>query len=840
MRVSVVRLEGGQVWFAPHDHQPWLCLPLGDENLEVGQVGLLVHDGGDWDFEIDSAVRVELVQLTAKGSRDTVSFGLGRDKDATDLSGHGVEPALRDKAAKLGFWRIVPRPSGSACLGHFNHEDLGQWAWEIDQEKAAEKRQKLRSAQRSRAQAQRSEAADHFVNPYTFVPFPPVPPQRRAPAYHHELGDRYSGRLTAQLVLRSPLLVRAIGSQAPRDADDVARAPRRDGALFVPGSSVHGALRSVHELLTGSCLRVFDADYVPVYRDIASTGLRQEWQLGLITEVSDIDGRPIGIEPCSERRFAWLSTLAKALPDGVPVTTGQRFVLDEKEFRDRNGRSVYDDDGPVQHDDAEGQWIVLVTDPAARAREKKGQPLQYYCAVGRLLSGTPAVAVTDRAWDGFQQAVAGAKFHFKGEEKATLREECTRLQEGAKLADVLGADLKGDTHSTKFSWISKAGTHWGRWFRPRPWLHCGQVVWIAKPRGGFTDGIALSYLWRTAGSGSAGQRLPDSGFLSCHDSDALCPSCRIFGSADLAEDRSVDRRRARQRSYRGHVRVLDAVAVEATVLDPITLPTMGSPHPGSGQFYLDDPGTEATKSPRKQWGSEADRPGLRRLRGRKVYWHTDPEIDDRRARWRQHDHRRRSGAEPPQNDKVELIAPGSRYALELRFDGLTRAEIGGLVAVLQPQRVLDALLPYDAEEPEFAIHLGGGKPLGLGSCQVQDVTVTVDNAASRYLGGPSPALDLAEAVGEFVNEHEHLREYWPAVAAALHTGHVDSRIVAYPTAQPWADDNGTCSGEQQHWSFEWFQRTTGEQLKGRERPYVQLPPVTDLPQGLRVDAGASS
>jgi hypothetical protein len=68
----------------------------------------------------------------------------------------------------------------------------------------------------------------------------------------------------------------------------------------------------------------------------------------------------------------------------------------------------------------------------------------------------------------------------------------------------------------------------------------------------------------------------------------------------------------------------------------------------------------------------------------------------------------------------------------------------------------------------------------------------------------------------------------------LHTGQVDSRIVGYPTAQPWADNAGACSGKGQHETFRWFQATTGEKLGEGERTFVPLPHVRNLAPGLSV------
>jgi hypothetical protein len=263
---------------------------------------------------------------------------------------------------------------------------------------------------------------------------------------------------------------------------------------------------------------------------------------------------------------------------------------------------------------------------------------------------------------------------------------------------------------------------------------------------------------------------------------------------------------------------------------------MGAPRPGSGQFYLDDPnGTPGEyQKPRNRWGPTEGK-SLRRLRGRKFYWHSDPSSDERRKRWEAHQW---TTGDP---DRAELLPAGSAWDVELVADGLTEPEIGGLIAALQPHRLFATMsdpLPYPPEgEPEFAIHVGGGKPIGLGSCTVTDLAVTLDDAASRYLGVGSPRkADPTELVAAFAADHTAaMTETWQSVAAALHTTHVDTRILAYPTTQPWEDAEGTPAGKQTYESFKWFAGTVGEQMhKGSAKPFVPLPHIRDIAQGLPV------
>ena len=123
---------------------------------------------------------------------------------------------------------------------------------------------------------------------------------------------------------------------------------------------------------------------------------------------------------------------------------------------------------------------------------------------------------------------------------------------------------------------------------------------------------------------------------------------------------------------------------------------------------------------------------------------------------------------------------------------------------------------------EYALHLGGGKPLGLGSCQVEAGDVTWWDAAGRYTG-QEPTSEPAE---EFVSRHRRqigqlagraVLRGWPVLSRILRTDAVQAELLWYPLG----GDRGDAVWRDR--SFEFFARTGGRFLKNSTEPIVPLP-----------------
>jgi hypothetical protein len=653
---------------------------------------------------------------------------------------------------------------------------------------------------RSKAAALRAEADKRFVNPYTFVPFPETL-ARGMPGGHHWLApDRLSGAFTVTWEFVTQF-------QAPEGASGTA-------VLRLPGASVKGAVRSVHEVIAGGCLRVFDADFIPSYRDHAQVR-KDNWKLAVVDKQTE-DGQPLTVLLCDEVVWVGVEQLRQAC--GGSLATGSRVAIRPSDIPDKPnslGRKELPKTAKVGRG---GGWVVLVTDSGTR-QPRKGT---YFLACGRV--GSRVAEVSEAAWRMFRIAVAGARDVQPGE----------RGREGRNLADRQPRKLV--TFDRKPVGYRRLVTGW---------LWEGDVLWARTRSDGASvvvDELSLAALWRHPGwdsdqdpvrrpeDWSAGARVPV-GLRGCSDPEELCPTCRVFGSVDNRV-REWDEG-SRQRAYAGQVRFGDACSDEPVDLHPVQRAPLGMPRPGAGQFYLaynDDNPARKDRKPTREWGSDPDGGQRRPLRGRKFYWHADPArqaLPRHEARGHQ---RTRADQTPSELVSTRHLAPAGTVLRQLvTFDNLSRAELGGLLAALEPHRVLTAAESPQMPNGPLLLHLGGGKPLGLGSCKATVSELRMWTAASRYGGAPEEPADPDAYAREFADSclSEVKAGVWPSLTAALDPGTVDPAQVWYPPGEYWTYQKGDPEKFDQPFAF--FTNSSGMHIEppGKQRPLIPLPDPAD-------------
>lgn len=647
------------------------------------------------------------------------------------------------------------------------------------------------------------------------MPLPDTGPHRAAPHGH---SGATAGLLSAQLKVtitaKAPLLVRGFGT------DDVPTLPTRpspDGqgrVAFLPGSGLHGAIRSLHETLTGSCLRVLDDEMVPSYRQQADGGEVSRLRLALVTYAPKParrgDPHPpptvrLCEHPADPLRFrlgmGLLTRMHKDLEPTGGLRSGTRLSVTVPHNEDERLQAT---------PDPNGEWVVFISDDKARDHRHA------YKAAVRKLTGVERT-VPDGVWSDFLAAVELADD--LRPERLKQEPEVQRWSEVRYEHAPVGMPVS--VHAVGMRSLA------------RRTVHRDQPVWVMVDEQDNINQLRLAQIWREPGTFPVSDRVGD--HRPCTDPENLCPSCRLFGSADVTgpADGATE-----QRSYRGHVRFTDAVATGPVQSTEVSLPPLGRPRPGSGQFYLENPsqvvGNAARGIPLREWGSRADEPvndGPRRIRGRKFYWHTVPEPGRLPARGRSrpgHDQARRS-------TPAVLFPAGTTFTATVSAIDVDAEQLGSLLAALDPAPVLD--------QTDALVSLGGGRPLGYGSCRItiDAIDSQVWTSASRYGAGAWTTTEalLEESRAAFAKTRAQHHRTWECLGKVLSATTVEGENVWYPPGpgRPRSDTYDV--------GFPFWKQSSGKELRreGATRmghPLTPLPSVTEPDQAMTVVERAAS
>lgn len=669
-----------------------------------------------------------------------------------------------------------------------------------------------------------------FVNPYNFAPFPAEVRRNRAwghvgPAttregdwFHEEGRALYSGRIEVQWELKTPLQL------PPGDALHEWWDPGTS-TVRIPGSSIKGAVRSLHEAMFNGCLCIFDENFVPGYRMPATAWPRDEraeWSLALVASAKA--GRPTSLRLTRDVCFVSATALAAGVHGALP-RSGDVVQLNVEDGLEHphHGRKELDTptigsvvrrasvEAMLAAGEAPDGCIFLITDMKARQQHHP-----FYWAAARLTGDVHEIGERDTpALERFDRSVAGTEDRRWA--RNTRRDDWQRQPQFVNVSKDREPALGSRARQTGY-------------------LFPGDVVWVrmtAAPDGLRLEDLRLAQIWREVGSGPSGQRvLPD--LHACRPTSkaqGLCLSCATFGSIDATKKSESDGEAV---GYRGHVGFSSAVAggVQPQV---VTRAPLSSPNPGAGVFNLLGlrPDVERTAGDiASHWGSEADgEEGF--LRGRKFYWHANPQ--EQADHWTQHGayHSRpryvAAMEQPLRVAGVRLVMPSPARNAQptvltgsVTFDRIPMPALQALLAALDPQRAGDVIQPGRS----LAIHLGGGKPLGLGAAAPRITGLTAISTAGRYLGAEG------ETVGEF--QQADLLTIIRAVGNPplhrvlklldIHGLSYEERVrVTYPPARPWTQF-GTKEFAK---SYVFFTENSGLKLENGADPFTPLPRAGD-------------
>ncbi len=582
-----------------------------------------------------------------------------------------------------------------------------------------------------------------FVNPYTFVPLPRKVMRGQPPGHDpgpDEARERYVGALEVTWRIQSPLAI------PTEEWGSIG------GDVRIPGSSIKGAVRSTHEMLFGGCLRQVDLGYRPIYRQLPDSSVLDGWRLAVVLD----DDEVLLCEKEDPKRRSSIDSKALCERVGDRARTGDVIAVNsDDDWKDRSELRVAERFQVLQrpaevsgYDDLAGCYVVLITKKGARRDAVRAK---WYWSLGKLTR-----------------------------ERATISSQATR--------DFSWAMMEARPDGERWIDVFRGKTKLGQARGNKHALEPGSVIWV-KVRDGEVTAIKLSQFWRERSKECLGTRIPQE-TQPCDDENLrLCPSCSVFGSADTLNDKAITderRREGDQRSYAAHVRFGSAVGVDLQG-DEVPLAPLGQPHLGAGLTYL-EPTSPATApaSGDERWSRwDSDGKQKRQLRGRKFYWHSDPErqldhlqhtqgVGDVPGRHLKREHH---GAE--MCTKAQLVTGGT-FRQTITFDGLDQFGVASLLAALQPGRLLG--------DGEFALHLGRGKPLGLGSVTAEITAARITTVAARY--GDKAEIPLEK----FVIDPAEVRTRCGDLDAVHEGARKVLRLdglgenwwkVTYPTTQPW-------------------------------------------------------
>jgi len=725
--------------------------------------------------------------------------------------------SLRDRAYGREFDILGTDPERLCWTGEGVHAWI-EVATEESKRRNAEKKRRDADKEKRETQEKLKEFHDGgkaFINPYTFVPLPDKVKRDKPHGHARAVEGGLTGYLDVEFAFRSPLMM-PVDWNIP--GETTVTGTRIEERVTVPGSSVRGAVRSLFEVISSSCLSILDPDYRPAHR--ASLEMRPDKRLAVVDEV-DSDGKVISVLPTN--RVVWIRAEAlwclfggvAGLRSGVRISFDESAIY-ERSFGGNKGKPVKREqlkpEGEATLTEG-GDWVVHVAD----AGTKGDHPADHiYVAVGKL--ETTPIRLGEMTWEDYRE-LCRYSVDVTGGELAPK----APAWDAREWPEVL---VKHRSKDGKETAIGKRRKSDGA-------LAPGDSVWITtRSEGGerVVTGLTMSSSWRELGEGPIRNRLPDESLLPCCDPDELCPACATFG---FIEARAEGQRRdqAEHNAYASHLR-FGAFETDAPVpLRLVLPPPTRSPRPSAGAFYLEhlkvegenrEAGVAEFGKPASRWGGRLDSPRMRRIAGRKFYWHgQEPEDTTPTPRQVRRNHYPAEGANNCREVRRWITEKPPVLRGRIHFENIDARQLGLLMLALEPLEL--AKRAGITVNGELATHLGGGKGLGFGTAVGRITATCVQDAAGRYRAGAEKVeVDPCGAAMQVIDPDV---PWITGLVKALGTESVPADRIWYPTMGNFTQRGSDVQQKKFDKSFEYYAKFSGG--KNKKTRMRTLPRIDD-------------
>jgi CRISPR-associated protein (TIGR03986 family) len=558
-----------------------------------------------------------------------------------------------------------------------------------------------------------------FLNPYNFVRYLPDRPSKpddppevvllgRCPPPPHDRWAGLSGRITCQITAATPVFV-SDSEGVEGDDHKTYRFFECNGEPAIPASSLRGMIRSVFEAVTNSCFSSFQEDkpYPLEHREARAPEM--------------FPARVLSIDKDGNALLEMLDCTLNAPVDvrGRPTTTRAGAVIQAYPPRVKDPRTERTfNQGqshlpPGAHDGMRVAALVRREPVVHRSGRFRSFQVERLVPAAQHASLHENPQVNKRIFGWLH--LTGPNIENKHDERLFFRWDDDRRPEPPQMAQIPKSYLLQCDGDVAAEYNQHLKEYWER--NERDVRELGNKRWPASTervphpstfieKGRKLKPDDLVYVQRDARGQVTMLRpvsMPRVRYVysrqallprhldRCKEYDNLCPACRVFGWVS-----NMPIEKGQRIAYAGRVRLSHA-AVQAGQYEfesPKKLAILSTPKPTTTTFYL-------LRADGRPGDATYDAPDAR-LRGRKFYRHFGSTAF---GNW--------SEAAPdlvePTDQNRTLSNPvksGSRFTFQLEFENLAEVELGALLWALEL-------------EDGMYNRIGFGKPLGLGSVQIE-------------------------------------------------------------------------------------------------------------------------